>query len=499
MNYIEKINHFLASERFISINDKANKVFLGFFFFIFGIANFSILYNTLGFILIFFVVKEIYLLFSNKKKVIFFLLLFISLFFLLSYFLFLLSPSLEKKVVFSIASIIPGIPFLILVIFKKILLSNKQRAIYLIFFLFNFWFYITFFFRKIDIHPSYYLEIINHKTYNYFFLVSALIIFFNGTKITKKHVITFFLLSLSGFLLSLINIYFQNFKSFPEYLSSPEFDLKHFFLSGDFRLATPYRVVITLSLFFSQYIIFLLYMVESSKNRKNNYLYLIIILILSISLFINWSKFNIVVSLFLLVLWAVFLSKKRIYQLFLLLVVAISFFLMISDNAVSKRVKNSVLVFTNPEKPSMERSVSTRYYLYEIGIKNFEKFPFTGTGAFTFGDYLTYHPDYYSKLYPIVGKTASPHSDAVDFLSNNGIIGFLLYYGLMAWMLFFFIKKYLQTKNLFFLALALGLINFFSNGLTDSNLKSTEVLMMSFYVTIFFYYKKFFKLNAPSS
>ena len=501
--------NFFQAKNFPKFNHQLNHVILGIFFFVFGLANFSIARDiTMFSLLMFMILKELFINSNDKKKLFFLLLSLLSLILVFSFLSYRNSSNISfKEIFFSYFSLLFS-TFLLGYFFSVKKTSFPKKALLIFLFGFIYWFYVTFLLRKINLNPDYYLNITNHKSFNYLLLTSLFLVLFHLFPIKKKTFFYFFILMTLGFCLNLIYLIYFNINNLFQSIDfksltikgRDSLSLREFFTEGYFRLISPYRSAITLSLFFSQFIFLLLGMMEAKVAPRLNKYFFSLLIIFFICLLLNWSKFNIVATFSLMVVWSCFFIKKRKYKIFLTLTLLSFFLIIFTENPVSIRIESTWSMLTNPEEQAgLERSVSIRYYLYEIGLKNFAKFPITGTGAFTFGDYSIHYPQYHALIYPWVTTQAIPHSDVINLLSETGIIGFILFYAVTLVMVCSFFYHFFKKKSVFSLIIAISFINYVSNGLTDFNFKSTEMIIFSFYAIFFLYQNQFLKFKNASN
>ncbi len=509
MSKVSSVVNFFQVKNFSKFNHQLNHVILGIFFFVFGLANFSIGSDIAMFSLLMFVIlKELFISSNDRKKLFFLLLSLLSLILVFSFLSYRNSSNiLFKRIFLSYFSLFFS-TFLLGYFFSVKKTPFKKKALLIFLFGFIYWFYLAFLLRKINLNPDYYLNIINHKSFNYLLLTSLFLVLFHLFPIKKKTFFYFFILMTLGFSLNLIYIIYFNANNLLQAVDFKTLTIKgrdyltleKFFAEGHFRLLSPYRSAITLSLFFSQFIFLLLGMMEMKVAPKLNKYFFSLLIVFFICFLLNWSKFNIVATFSLMIVWSCFFIKKRKYKIFLTLTLLSSFLIVFTENPVSIRIESTWSMLTNPkEQAGLERSVSIRYYLYEIGLKNFAKFPITGTGAFTFGDYLIHYPQYHDLIHPWVTTQAIPHSDVISLLSETGVIGFMLFYAVTLVMVCSFFYHFFRKKSVLSLAVAISFINYVGNGLTDFNFKSTEMIILSFYTIFFLYQNQFLKFKNDSN
>jgi O-antigen ligase len=163
----------------------------------------------------------------------------------------------------------------------------------------------------------------------------------------------------------------------------------------------------------------------------------VLILISAIYLFyqivISGSRKGIIgVFIILWLQYVLFIFKNRKKEIFkrsvaglvvlLIFIGSFSYFIMTSD--YSHRVRNIMHYIKGEKLEKKERSIINRAYLIQIGINDFSKNPFIGTGLSSFDD---------TKIgIGILSRRigAYSHSNFIEVLVSSGIIGFFLYYAI---------------------------------------------------------------------
>lgn len=129
-------------------------------------------------------------------------------------------------------------------------------------------------------------------------------------------------------------------------------------------------------------------------------------------------------------------------------------------------------IFKEFEKTRNDKGeiAENRPIYWKDGVNVFKDFPVTGTGMGTFG---SIYPKYQSKSFG--RRLTHAHNDYIEFLVNGGIVGFLLFFGFFATIIYKSYKVFLKRREPYSIFIYIGsisgIIAILLHSITDFNLQ----------------------------
>jgi O-antigen ligase len=129
-------------------------------------------------------------------------------------------------------------------------------------------------------------------------------------------------------------------------------------------------------------------------------------------------------------------------------------------------------IFKEFEKTRNDKGEITenRPIYWKDGLNIFKEFPVTGTGMGTFGNI---YPKYQSKAFG--RRLTHAHNDYIEFLVNGGVVGFLLFFGSLATIIYKSFKVFLKRREPYsifiYIGCISGIIAILLHSITDFNLQ----------------------------
>ena len=193
------------------------------------------------------------------------------------------------------------------------------------------------------------------------------------------------------------------------------------------------------------------YFISSTKN--NNIIYLLIILFLTISLLIG-ERSNFIKMLLMIIFFILLLNYKNFLKKIIIFIIGFLIFIMsVSLNEMLKYRYYDTLAQPIFDKGITEYMNETQYGAhYKTAIKIFKNYPYFGVGLKNFKNYS---PNYiYKHNTPANNLLSSthPHHLHLEFLSETGIFGYVIFLIFIICSLVLSIKNYLTNKSKYQLA-----------------------------------------------
>lgn len=244
-----------------------------------------------------------------------------------------------------------------------------------------------------------------------------------------------------------------------------------------YAIVTPYMAISTLSS---------LFIALSSKNKNIKIFFYILTLLSLIALFLNHGRAGQLGFLMTIIILMFFYRKYLFsYKIILTLLVTIGLGIVIlKTTGIMDKTINDLYELKNPDNPKNIGSFSQRAYMWEAAIDLIPNHPIIGAGA---GDNIDEFIEF-TKTHPSKATwLRSYHNQHLDTLTKYGIIGYLLLWGSVFWLLLS-----LRTNRYYFtLALIFFSVTFF-DGMGDI------ILLMKPYNNIFMLMFLLFSIIAIS-
>ena len=210
--------------------------------------------------------------------------------------------------------------------------------------------------------------------------------------------------------------------------------------------------------------------------------------ILLFTLFFFSRKAIILALAFAFIVFAIINFKKLKIKKILLISTLIFVAALVSTPVLKKRFKEVFYTVTY-SKISPDNSSSIRFGVYKCVLKTIQKHPIIGYGV---GDVDVALQECYAKTSKIlVEGNYNSHNQYLGIALSNGVFGLLF----LILFLFYNVKKAIQHRDKFFLAIVLFYIvtMFFENILE----RQSGVIIFAFYIC-FFNFIKIEKINSPA-
>ncbi len=297
-------------------------------------------------------------------------------------------------------------------------LKEKWILIFLIFWIYN----VINSFLSIDVTAAF------RSSFFYLrFLFFSLCIFYLGFKFLPFKKIIFFWTLIIAFVS--FDIYFQYFIGF---------DLFGYKAEHGPRYSGPFGNELIAGSYLSRFLplIIPLLIIISKKNKKNNILIPIFLILLIFSVLLTGERASFLFLLEFLILYFVFLFRKKISVLLKIFVPAlVSLALLINLPGIKDRYSDLYNILTNFEQSSYGK-------LYSSGIQVWKLNPINGVGFKNFRVNCDIQVvDKSDNTHPLC--STHPHNLYLEILSETGIIGFLLF----CFFILFLLKKILKQLN----------------------------------------------------
>jgi len=199
------------------------------------------------------------------------------------------------------------------------------------------------------------------------------------------------------------------------------------------------------------------YFISSAKN--NNIIYLLIILFLTTSLLIG-ERSNFIKMLLMIIFFILLLNYKNFLKKIIIFIFGFLIFIMsVSLNEMLKYRYYDTLAQPIFDKGITEYMNETQYGAhYKTAIKIFKNYPYFGVGLKNFRNESP--KDIYKDNTPAnnVRSATHPHQLHLEFLSETGIFGYIIFLIFIICSLVLSIKNYLTNKNKYQLASILFVI-----------------------------------------
>jgi O-antigen ligase len=208
------------------------------------------------------------------------------------------------------------------------------------------------------------------------------------------------------------------------------------------------------------------YFINDSKNKSISPILILFFLLVPLSVFITGEKSNFIKSILLFFIIIYFLRKNRQYLNYKILIVSIFFltscFIIFSENTRIKyqEIYNRLVVAKeNPQEGfEVQKTVwntfsNIKYFAhYDVAIKIFTNYPILGVGNKNFRKECSKEKYFNEKiLFSSSRCSTHPHQIHFEILSEQGILGYFLIFGLVLWLSFQSIKKFIKNKNIYHL------------------------------------------------
>jgi len=199
------------------------------------------------------------------------------------------------------------------------------------------------------------------------------------------------------------------------------------------------------------------YFINSAKN--NNIIYLLIILFLTISLLIG-ERSNFIKMLLMIIFFILLLNYKNFLKKIIIFIIGFLIFIMsVSLNEMLKYRYYDTLAQPIFDKGITEYMNETQYGAhYKTAIKIFKNYPYFGVGLKNFRNESL--KDIYkdNTLANNLRSSTHPHQLHLEFISETGIFGYVIFLIFIICSLVLSIKNYLTNKNKYQLASILFVI-----------------------------------------
>ncbi len=206
----------------------------------------------------------------------------------------------------------------------------------------------------------------------------------------------------------------------------------------------------------------------SNLSNKNVYIKILIFsfyLLSLITIFLTGERSNFIIFCicsFFLIFFSYFKNKYKIYLLAALLIS--SFFILSSVPILKKRLLNETLDIIKSKNLSIKESLLQSHYgaHYITAYQIFKDYPFMGSGIKTFR-VICERNKYENYDIPWIKHrcTTHPHNIVLEFLSELGILGFLLFLFFFSYLIFTRIIYFMKNKSIFLLGLIICSVFFY--------------------------------------
>ena len=211
---------------------------------------------------------------------------------------------------------------------------------------------------------------------------------------------------------------------------------------------------------------FILLSLSFLYKKKPHFIIPLTILFVIISIMIG-ERSNFLKILFCVTLWSFLtnkndLRKKLLFFLFIIFTAIISLTLLANTEQIGK-TKGRFLqqIFQNqPDKSIFEniKKSSPHYSHYVTSVKIFKDYPIFGVGLKKFRK-VSYQENYNDLKHGFYGRGNHPHQFHFEWLAETGVIGYTALLFFFLYYIFYGLKEYIKTKNIFLLSSLLFLIS----------------------------------------
>ena len=174
------------------------------------------------------------------------------------------------------------------------------------------------------------------------------------------------------------------------------------------------------------------YFLNKNLDFKSKIFFNVYLIFVPLSIFISGEKSNFIKSfiIFSVIVFLIdkkkLLINKKIFSIFFILTLSISFFFNESIRIKQTETFKRILMVKNPEK-FMDRFQNIKYFShYDVAIKIFKDFPITGVSSKNFRN-VCHNTKYYDEKSKFSNYRCNTHPHQVHFeiLSEHGLVGYL--------------------------------------------------------------------------
>lgn len=261
-------------------------------------------------------------------------------------------------------------------------------------------------------------------------------------------VIKFWIIIIVAVLIDTLVQYFygKNILGYPVLVMGDQIRLSSF-------LKTEYKIggyLLVFSFIIFSYLVF-------KKNYFNKFLILFFYLLSLTAIYLTGERSNFIIFCICSIFFIFFCNTKIKYKIILFVFLFISiFFLLIFDSRLKFRLITQTKDIVYSGNLSFKKSVLETLYgaHYITAYQIFKDYPFMGSGIKTFRIVCDYKKYENFNARRIKDRCAThPHNVILEFLSELGIIGTLLFLFFFSYLLFRNFISYLKNKNNFLLGL----------------------------------------------
>lgn len=313
-------------------------------------------------------------------------------------------------------------------------------------------------------------------------LVFAINFFLKKNNRSKKIIFRLWFYTL---ILTVIDLYFESFFGFNTFgYRSPWSERLSGFMFGELKIA---HLLVGFSL------PAVIYYLEYNKNRV---MFLILCTLLIIITLLTGERANGIRFIFITILFFIFERKNILkYKLFVFFFIMISLITIIQKPSLNQRYIKEIKALSSENKNFKSLIENSNYGPhYKTAIEIYKNNTFFGSGVKTFRFECQKKEYDLTSFVSEIRCSTHPHNLYLEFLSELGVFGFIIFFAFFFYLTFSGIKAYIKDKDLTLLASLLFIISQFLPLPAGSFFTSFGATI--FWVNIAIIYYKIKEINA---
>jgi O-antigen ligase len=223
------------------------------------------------------------------------------------------------------------------------------------------------------------------------------------------------------------------------------------------------------------------------SNRIKHHIFTLLISLLFFAAIISGERMSVLKLFLFIILLNIFFIKKN-FKFFNILIV---FFILTFSVYQNDYLKNKYIVVTNNQigNPSVLKNNSQHYAHYYTAFKIFENNKLFGTGFRSFRISCKQYQNL--EIFFYKGCNTHPHNFILEILSEQGIVGFLIFLSAI----FLFVKRFLRSNKILLLYCSCYFIPLLPSG---SYFASWDNINFWFYLSLYIGFDKFKLLKSEN-